>query len=82
MQHLIRAVEELEVAIDRKDVTCSFSTICGQGKSCAEIQEAAVEIDRKEAEKLFVILKCSCSVVIISYFKYLDEWFLSATQAF
>ena len=45
------AVEELEVAIDSKDVTCAVSNIRERQIMCTKIQEVALETDHLEVER-------------------------------
>ena len=42
--------------MDSEVVTCAVSITRGRGTACVKIQEAVVEVDRKEAEQLCVIL--------------------------
>ena len=68
LQQRIGAVEDLEATIDSEDVTCAVSIIYEPGVLCFEIQEPAVETNRKEVKGWHAIQKWSCSVVIMSYF--------------
>ena len=51
LQQLFSAVEELDAAMDAKNITYAVSIICEPGAVRIKVQEAAVETDHKKPER-------------------------------